>query len=508
MMRRSLAALFCIVVLAAFAHADFLCLKDGRIVEGHKLARAPGGVKVTFTNGEVLVPDALISDVLIEGEALAPPQTEEEKAQVSKGMVRFEGKWISPKSRDDLLRKRVEKRVKDLEVFKAHSEWRNRYQEKTKNFEFEHTLPPEVFENYRDLMEAYFAQFLKDWKIQAPKGLGRLKVCLYSDYGDMIQTGGAGGGVLGYFRFIPPLELNFFHERLDTAFTEEVMFHETNHYLQKLIDMDFRMPHFPGESLAEYYGASKWDPVKKKLTTGLILEGRLVEVQDDIAGGTMMDLKRMISSERMYEHYTWGWSLVHFLMNDKRYAAKFQKFIIALPTAKDIKREVNSQNLKAIEQSEVASAFMRYLDVKDDAALKVMEGEWHAYIKEKLTLVTTRGKEEAAKSAAQSGRPLKAKRLMKEAIAAGSTNPMTFHRYADLLARDGKHAEAMDLWKKAIALDPLVGEFYWHMGRSILAAKGDKDEGERLKKLAKEVDPDGSYYDIDIEAAAAGEGDG
>jgi tetratricopeptide (TPR) repeat protein len=322
---------------------------------------------------------------------------------------------------------------------------------------------------------------------------------LYGDYDDMIQTGGAGGGVLGYFRFVEPLELNFFHERLDVAFTEEVMFHETNHYLQKLIEMDFSMPHFPGESLAEYYGASTWDPVKKKLTVGLILEGRLVEVQDDIAAGNMMDLKRMISSERMYEHYNWGWSLVHFLMNDKRYAAKFQKFVMALPTAKDIKREVDGRGLKNVEGEEVARAFMKYLGIKDDAALTVMQEEWHAYVKEKLNLVSTRGKEAAAKSAMNTGRHIKAKRLFKEAIAAGSTNAMTFHRYADLLAREGKTAEAQPLWKQAIALDPLTGEFYWGLGRCV-RVKGDKAEGERWMKLAKEVDPEGSYIDIDLEA--------
>ncbi len=63
-----------------------------------------------------------------------------------------------------------------------------------------------------ELMEAYFTQFVKDWRIQVPKGLGKLKVCLYSNYDDMVQIGGAGGGVLGYFRFVPPLELNFFHD--------------------------------------------------------------------------------------------------------------------------------------------------------------------------------------------------------------------------------------------------------------------------------------------------------
>ncbi|HUR27038.1 MAG TPA: hypothetical protein VM509_02535 [Planctomycetota bacterium] len=513
-MTRLLAAFLIFAAALPVAKADFICLKDGRFVEGKKMSRTDGGIKIAFDNGEVFVPEAMIGDVMIEGEALAEPKTDEERAQAEKGMVRFEGKWMSPKTREDQLKKRLDKRLKDLETFKAHSEWRNRYTEKSKNFEFEYTIPPDVFENYRDLMEAYFAQFMRDWKLTPPKGLGRLKVCLYSDYGEMIQTGGAGGGVLGYFRFVAPMELNFFHDRLDTAFTEEVMFHETNHYLQKLIDMDFSMPHFPGESLAEYYGASKWDPVKKKLTTGLILEGRLVEVQDDIAGGTMMDLKKLISTDRMYEHYNWGWALVHFLMNDKRYTAKFQKFIVSLPSAKDIKRELNGMNLKDVEQTEVAAAFMRYLDIKDDAALKELEKEWHAYIKEKLTLVTTRGKEEAAKSAAQSGRPLKAKRLYKEAITAGTANPMTYNKYAQLLNWDGKNTEAHEMWKRAIALDPLTGDYYWNMGLSMAGNRKtnkdekDKQEGERLKKLAKEIEPGGSFSQWDLVEITSQPGDG
>ena len=118
-----------------------------------------------------------------------------------------------------------------------------------------------------------------------------------------------------------------------------------------------------GESALACGYHEPWDPETKKLTTGLILEGRLVEVQDDIASGTLMDLKKLISTDGMYEHYTWGWALVHFLMNDKRYSAKFQKFIVALPTAKDIKRQLNGQNLKDVEQKDVCAAFMKYLDI-------------------------------------------------------------------------------------------------------------------------------------------------
>ena len=50
-----------------------------------------------------------------------------------------------------------------------------------------------------------------------------------------------------------------------------------------LQDLEFSYPHFPGEAIAEYYGSSQYDAKTKKLTTGLILEGRLTEVKNDIA---------------------------------------------------------------------------------------------------------------------------------------------------------------------------------------------------------------------------------
>ena len=109
-------------------------------------------------------------------------------------------------------------------------------------------------------MEAYFKAFAKDWKVRQPKDLGRLKVCFYIDRDDFMQIGGVSGGVLAYFRFVKPLELNFFYDRLDPALTEQVMYHEANHYLQYLLNPEFNMPHFPGEALAEYYGASVYDP--------------------------------------------------------------------------------------------------------------------------------------------------------------------------------------------------------------------------------------------------------
>jgi hypothetical protein len=497
-MRRLLTAAAA-ALLALSAHADVLCMKDGRVVDGKKLTRVENGVKIAFENGEVLVSSELIQDVLIEGEALAPPANPEEEAQRAKGMIRFEGKWMTPKSREELLKKRLDERKQAFAELQAHSEWRNRLKEKTRNFAFEYTLPPHVFEGYRDLMEAYFTQFVKDWKIKLPKDLEPLPVCLYRDHDSFLQTAGAGSNTLGYYKFTKPREANFFYERVDPALTEWVMFHESNHYLQNLLDLDFSMPHFPGESVAEYYGGSTWDPVKKKLTTGRILERRLVEIQTDMAEGAMMPLERLVTTDGMYEHYTWGWSLVHFAMNDKRYQPKFQKFVTTLVSGKDVRREsMGVDNLRTVSSHEVWTVFRRCMDLDDAKALAAFEDEWHAYVKDKLQLVTTRGKEEAAYQAAREGRPLRATRFFKAALEDGTRNPLTYHRYADMLAEQGDLKQALEMWKRAQELGPLEGDFYWRMGRAV-RVKGDKKEGSRLMKLAKEIEPEGQYFDIELE---------
>ena len=481
---------------------DFLVLKDGRVIAGKKLVRAEGGLKLVFEHGEVLVPSELVQDCMIEGESAPEATTEEDKAQLAKGMVRFDGKWMSKKQRDDLLAKRLADRKKYFADLAARKEWRNRAKETTKHFAFEYTLPDNVFQNYRDLMEAYFEVFVRDWKIHLPPKLGPLMVCLHIDFEAMKQIGGAGGNVLGYFRFVTPMELNFYHDRLDPEFTEEVMFHETNHYLQKLIDLDFSMPHFPGESLAEYYGASKWDPVKKKLTTGQILEGRLCEVQAEIDAGNWRKLDELVKADGDYDHYTWGWSLVHFLMSTPAYSPKFQKFVIALPTGKDVKREgqqAGSDYLKTVTSDEVWRVFQKYMGLEKPEQIQALQGEWYAYIKSNLKLVSARGFEEAARNATSMypPRPIKAKRLYQTAIEKGSSNPLTYHGYGDLLmGEDGNVEEAIKMLKKAIALDPLNGAYYGSLGRALMR-KGDKDEGKRLKKLGAEIDPDDPWIALD-----------
>jgi len=439
-------------------------------------------------------------EAIIKGDSPYAPKTEYEKEQVAKGLVLFQGKWVTPAKREKAIEKHIKKRKAEIADEESHRLWRNRRKERTKHFDFEYTVPQHVFEHYRDLMEAYYNSFSKSWKV-SQKALGRLKVCFYIDRDTFSQIGGAGAGTAAYFRFVPPMELNFFYDRLDAQFTEDVMFHETNHYLTKLLNVDFMYPHFPGESLAEYYGASDYNSKSKKIISGLLQEGRLTEIQTDIAGDKILALEKMIKSERMYEHYNWGWSFVHFLMNNSKYKKKFQKFAIGLAKGKDVERIAAGRGLKAVKGEEILRAFKKYMGLKKDQDLQRLETEWLAYVKDKLKLVTPRGKEKAAASAMATypTRPIRAKRLYKEAIEEGSKNPITFHKYAGLLLDDDKIDEALDNWKKAIKLDPLNAQFYAKMGRALSkkSAKENKAERARLKaeaaqllRLAIEIDPD------------------
>ncbi len=482
----------CCAIVAHSEGTDVLCLKDGRILEGLSMSRDEGGVTIAYENGDVSVPESLILEALIEGEADFVPRTDEEREKYEKGLVPFEGKWVSVRKRNDRIRKRLKHVREDIENMRAHREWANRRRDETPNFNFEYTVPKNIFESYRDQMEAYFELFKKDWKVKNSSKIGKLTVAFYGSPKEWKRTSGARGGVIGYFKYFPDFELNIFYDRLDPALTEDVMYHEANHYLQQLVDVGFKYPHWPGEALAEYYGASDWDPERKKLTTGLIQEGRLIQIQRDIAGGKRWGIRELLLDRRAFAHYSWGWSLVHFLMNDKRYERRFRKFFLGLAKDGGVKRSsTGSAGLRTVEPEELLSAFMKYLGVKHDQALDEMQKEWHAYIDDQLDFVTPRGLEKAADDAKRSNRPLRARRLYEEAVAAGSKNAMTYHRYAELLYIEGEKGEAIKRWRQAIELDPLTGTFYYRMGSAIADMGQEKaDEGERLMALGLEIDPD------------------
>ena len=260
----ALAALFC---LSLAPRADTIVLTDGRVFDEISISQEDGGVLIHFEHGDVLVPNEQI-ETLISTSTDLIPRTEEEKARFEKGQVRYKGKWVKISQRDRLVKKDLAALREQVENAKNRRLWRNRKILETKNFIFESTCPDAVLENYADLCETYFSEFVKSWKIRKPKGLGKLTLKFFIDQEAFMQVTGMGSGVLGFFRFIEPFELCIFYDRLDPEGTEQVLYHEVGHYLMRLVEDGFKYPHWPGESISEFYSASVWDPVKKKLVDG------------------------------------------------------------------------------------------------------------------------------------------------------------------------------------------------------------------------------------------------
>jgi len=61
-----------------------------------EIRRAEGGVRITYPHGEVFVPESHYLEVAIAGDAGFVPRTEADKAKAAKGLVPFQGKWMSP----------------------------------------------------------------------------------------------------------------------------------------------------------------------------------------------------------------------------------------------------------------------------------------------------------------------------------------------------------------------------------------------------------------------------
>lgn len=474
-----------LAMFLASSGGDALVLRDGQIVVERPLARVAGGIEVRYENGTVLVPEALVHLALIAGEGEPEPRDEAERAKYAKGLVPFEGQWIARKRRDELVARRVAERRAEVADNLAHREWKDRRQAETKNFRFEYTVPQHVFADYSERLEAYFQLFAKDWRIRAPKG-GKLLVCFYASPKEYYRTSGSPRGAIAYFKHVPPYELDVYYDRLDPTYTEYVLFHEANHYLQQLIDEGFDYPHWPGEALAEYYGASRWDHEARRLTIGLLQEGRLVQIEDDIGRGERVALRQLLT-EPHFRDYTWGWSLVHFLMNHERHQVAFRRFFPALAQGADVRR-THSGGVATVAPDDMVAAFERYLGLKDSKASSALEREWHDYVDGLLASNhSTRARELGALTAVRTDRKLRAKRLFQEALEAGSTNAHVHHLYATLLLADERE-QALALWRRALELAPLTGSYWFALGAALETT--DPAESERLKKLGHELDPE------------------
>jgi tetratricopeptide (TPR) repeat protein len=264
------------------------------------------------------------------------------------------------------------------------------------------------------------------------------------------------------------------------------MFHEANHYLTTLIDPRFRYPIWVNESLAEYYGASQWDPKTKKMTIGGLQEGRLAVIQDAIRADEWQGLEKMIRLEQgefNATHYAWGWSFVHWLLQDKKTERKFKDFYLALARDPSIKREPAPPSMKAVPTEEVIKALLRFLDVK---SIDELQKGWYEYVKT-LKPSSGRGYYEAGRMAMMRGMPIKAQRYLRTALDMDFKGPQVYAELGQALYEKDKDNEAIETLKKAIALDPLNPEFYLSLARAYWSRNPKDPEVKRYRWMALEI---------------------
>ncbi len=473
--------------------ADSLILKDGRFYEVPRLRLEGDCFIVDYQNGTVRIRKDLVREhFALDAAGDYAPQNPEEEEKVKKGLVPFEGRWVQKTVRDQKLSQRAENRRLAIEELRAHQEWRNRYKGSTTHFQFEYTVPQEVAAKYMDLFEVYFEVFAKEWKVSQPPKEGKLRVCFYDNRDDFQRIGNVPQGVLGYFRFVEPIELNFFFERRDERLTLDVLFHETNHYLFHLLtESNFQLPAWVNEGLAEYYGSSLWDESTKKMTVGQVQEGRLVHMLEAMDTNEMQDVTELLTAPQIDAlQYAWAWSLCHLLMRSPQTEKRFKSYVGKLAKDRKLHRVRSPSNpaFEWVEPKASVELFKKTLEIDD---LERFEQDWYADIR-KFEVKTARGYHHAGLMCMQWQRPVRACLYFKKAIELYSTNPDTYENYGKALIDREMYDEAVLAIEKAIVLDPLNPYFYMTLGSAYLKMSGEesKGKGRSLQLLAMEMDPD------------------
>jgi len=261
--------------------------------------------------------------------------------------------------------------------------------------------------------------------------------------------------------------------------------------------------------LAEYFSTGKWDPKRKKFEIeAQVLEGRLISIKRDIEDGDYVTIEGLIrnGNEGNYNDYTWGWSLVHFLMSDSKTAKLFQKYYLGLARGKNVHRQHHSAwkntSFADVKGAEMLEYFKKCLRIKNDKAMKDLQRRWYRHIDE-LEITSATGLARAGDLARRYGRKFRAKRLYEEAIQAEGAISLVYHRYAQVLESLDEHENAWNAWATAVEMDPFVADYYISWGESMTGNAAKREEGRRLLCLAQEIEPDNLYLELNLERLLA-----
>ncbi|MGE3165060.1 MAG: DUF1570 domain-containing protein [Planctomycetota bacterium] len=220
-------------------------------------------------------------------------------------------------------RKAAEKYRRKKELEYKGVPWEKAWKIRSEVYDVTCNSTKEVADTYRVIMDGLYAKLITRLQQRQVRG-GRMPVFIYRNREEFLLRTGQREGVGGFYNRITQ-ELHGYHGTFGlTGSTFSVLAHEGTHQVQGRVLGAQRMAELPIwliEGTAVYFGdGAKLDYRKKDIVTGLIPRDRLFHIQDKMRKGTHEPLRTLIAlPQARYggSQYADGWSLVHFLFNDK-----------------------------------------------------------------------------------------------------------------------------------------------------------------------------------------------
>jgi hypothetical protein len=489
---------------------DKLVLRDGRVIEGCRVETLEQDYYVHFPHGSVRLPAAEVKEILVDSDADYRPRNEYERDQLEKGLLLFEGKWISKAERSALLETRRREREARLKDQARHLDWEHAWRRESPHFVIITNTSEELLEYYQQLFENFYRIFSKRWNIAEAKS-SRMRKPVIKIYRSLEQYQDSG---------VPPrssglfdakgLQLKLYHDFGDPRFTLDVLFHEGTHLMVHLLRPDFVFPAWLNEGLAEYYGASVLDE-EGTIAFGQVQEGRLAVLRYALAEGEYIPLERVILTPQPSLgpiHYAEAWCLVHFLLEHKKYKSRFLNLFTSLASGIGLDEVVlgsgRYRSYTTIDPEENLALFKKKMGIAD---MTELEREYLEYIYYGLPDVGARGYLDSARIRIRDQDLDGALEDLDAALERGSRDAACFLYRARIHGVRGEYNKAAVSYMRALELDPLNPDYHLECGL-VLRASEDRimmEEGLRHIYLATEIEPLRLKFNRALERALSNE---
>lgn len=507
-------ALLILLTAATAGARDRVLLKDGRVIDGTLIeSENPDYVVLQLPGADIPIPLTMVEKTFVESMENYVPKNKKEEKLLKQGKVLFEGTWVSRTRREQELRKRAEADEEAIQQMRKEQNWKHRKIIETRHFAIESNCTQEVLDDYSARIEQYYDIFVDYWNIKLSPSEGKEKMhfYLYRNKPDFHEVTGTNYGIGGFFDSTKR-ELQLYDDLRNPAEARDTLQHETNHLLTYLINTKFEYPRWMNEGMAEYFGAAEITE-DGEIELGGLQFMRIASLRNDIENNRVLPMRRVLmASPREYgfQHYAYGWSFVHFLMESEEYGKDFRAFFKNLHKNRDIEiTNVSYSNVKgALAVPELPSVIAE-LEKALGKPLEELEEELKTYAEQAYGELSAYGYYRAARMSKRESLPddehiVNSMRYFQKAADLGYDNAECYREYAEMLRKggidEGRYAaivappnpiKAYEMAQKAIELDPIAALNYTEAAGALVMDSPiqDLDLALAMTNTAKALSP-------------------